>query len=120
IVSHQALRFTLYVLRFRITMQTPRRVVITGLGALAPVGNSVPEIWRNLLAGKSGLNCITQFDATDFAIKVVGEVKDFSAEGYVDPKEVGRMDRSVLFSIVAAKQAVEDARLDISEEESHD
>jgi beta-ketoacyl-acyl-carrier-protein synthase II len=84
------------------------------------VGNSVPEIWRNLLDGKSGLNCITQFDATDFAIKVVGEVKDFSAEGFVDPKEAGRMDRSVLFSIVAAKQAVEDAHLDITEEESHD
>jgi beta-ketoacyl-acyl-carrier-protein synthase II len=101
-------------------MNSPRKVVITGLGAVSPVGNSVPEIWRNLLAGKSGLNCITQFDATDFTIKVVGEVKGFSAEGYVDPKEEGRMDRSVLFSIVAAKQAVEDAQLDITEEESHD
>jgi 3-oxoacyl-[acyl-carrier-protein] synthase II len=101
-------------------MQTPRRVVITGLGAVAPVGNSVPEIWRNLLDGKSGLGRITLFDPTDFAIQVVGEVKGFSAEGYVDPKEAGRMDRSVLFSIVAAKQAIEDARLDITEEESHD
>src|SRR6476646_10788262 len=101
-------------------MQSRRRVIITGLGAVSPVGNSVPEIWRNLLEGKSGLGNITLFDATDFAIKVVGEVKDFSADGYVDPKDARHMDRSVLFSIVAAKQAVEDAKLDITEEESHD
>jgi len=100
-------------------MQSPRRVVITGLGALAPVGNSVPDIWRNLLAGKSGLNRITLFDPTDFAIQIVGEVKDFSPDGYVDAKEARHMDRSVLFAIAAAKQAVEDAKLDITEVESH-
>jgi beta-ketoacyl-acyl-carrier-protein synthase II len=79
----------------------------------------VPEVWRNLLAGKSGLNRITLFDPTDFAIQVVGEVKDFSPEGYVEPKEARHMDRSVLFAIAAAKQAVEDAELDITEDESH-
>jgi 3-oxoacyl-[acyl-carrier-protein] synthase II len=100
-------------------MQISRRVVITGLGALAPVGNNVPDIWRNLLAGKSGLNRITLFDPTDFSIQIVGEVKDFSPEGYVEAKEARHMDRSVLFAIAAAKQAVEDAKLDITEEESH-
>jgi len=100
-------------------MQVSRRVVITGLGALAPVGNNVPDIWRNLLAGKSGLNRITLFDPTDFSIQIVGEVKEFSPEGYVDAKDARHMDRSVLFAIAAAKQAVKDAGLDITEEESH-
>jgi 3-oxoacyl-[acyl-carrier-protein] synthase II len=96
-----------------------RRVVITGLGAVAPVGNTVPEIWENLLAGKSGLGRITLFDASEYSIQVAGEVKDFvPTEEDIDPKEARHMDRSVQFAIVASKQALRDAKLDISEEEA--
>ncbi|MEO8287571.1 MAG: beta-ketoacyl-ACP synthase II [Chloroflexota bacterium] len=101
-------------------MQTPRRVVITGLGALAPVGNNVPEIWQNLLDGKSGIGRITLFDPTEYGVQIAGEVKGFVPEEYVEAKDARHMDRSVLFAIAAAKQAVADARLDITEEKSHD
>src|SRR4051794_30060802 len=93
-----------------------RRVVITGMGAVTPVGKSAPENWRNLLGGVSGISRITLFDPSDYAIQIAGEVKDFSPEGLIDPKEVRHMDRSVQFAVVAAKEAIQDAKLDISEE----
>src|SRR5215210_1050717 len=97
-------------------MDKHRRVVVTGVGAITPVGNSAPETWRNLLEGKSGVDRITLFDASDYAIQVAGEVKGFSPEGEIDPKEIRHMDRSVQFAIVAAQEALRDARLDIDEE----
>lgn len=100
-------------------MQTPRRVVITGLGAVTPVGNSVPEVWSNLLDGKSGIGRITLFDPTDFAIQIAGEVKRFSSEGEIDPKERRHMDRSVQFAVVATNQALRDTRFEVAEEEAH-
>src|SRR5438046_1466162 len=93
-----------------------RRVVVTGIGAVTPVGNTAPETWRNLLAGKSGIGRITLFDASDYAINIAGEVKNFSPEGIIDPKEARHMDRAVQFAVVATKEALQDAKLDISEE----
>ena len=94
-----------------------RRVVITGLGALSPVGNNVEETWANLLAGKSGISEITLFDTTDFAVKIGGEVKGFVAEDWIDPKEARHMDRCVQFAVVAADQALKDARIDMANED---
>src|SRR5919197_270119 len=97
-----------------------RRVVITGMGAVTPVGNNAPENWRNLLGGVSGVSRITLFDPSQFAIQIAGEVKGFSPEGVIDPKEVRHMDRSVQFAVVAAKEALQDAKLDINEENADD
>ena len=94
-----------------------RRVVITGLGALSPVGNNVEEAWANLLAGKSGIAEITLFETTDLAVKIGGEVKGFVAEDWIDPKEARHMDRSVQFAVVAAEQAVKDSGIDMANED---
>jgi beta-ketoacyl-acyl-carrier-protein synthase II len=94
-----------------------RRVVITGLGALSPVGNNPEETWANLLAGKSGISEITLFDASDYAVKIAGEVKGFTPDEWIDPKEARHMDRSVQFAVVAAGQAVKDAQLDMANED---
>ena len=97
-----------------------RRVVVTGLGAVTPVGNTAPETWRNLLAGVSGIGEITLFDASDFAIRLAGEVKGFNPDGIIDAKDLRHMDRSVQFSIVASKEALQDAKLSITDENSDD
>jgi 3-oxoacyl-[acyl-carrier-protein] synthase II len=95
-----------------------KRVVITGLGALSPVGNNPGEVWANLLAGRSGISEITLFDTSDFAIKIAGEVKGFVAEEWIDPKEARHMDRSVQFALAASEQALKDARLDMEGEDA--
>ena len=94
-----------------------RRVVITGLGALSPVGNNVEETWANLLAGNSGISELTLFDTTDYAVKIGGEVKGFVAEDWIDPKEARHMDRSVQFAVVAAGQALKDAQINMDNED---
>ena len=88
-----------------------RRVVITGLGAVTPLGNSVGEFWRRLIAGESGIGPITAFDASDFSTRIAGEVKDFNPDELVGKKESRRMDRFSQFAMVAAKEAIEDAKL---------
>lgn len=94
-----------------------RRVVITGLGVVSPVGIGTEAFWEGLLSGKSGIGPITQFDATDFPVKIAGEVKDFDAEKYVgDRKSVRHMDRNAQFAVAAAKMAAEDAKLDMTKE----
>lgn len=94
-----------------------RRVVITGLGVVSPVGNGKEEFWNNLLAGKPGVGPITQFDATDFPVKIAGEVKDFDPVALVgDRKTVRHMDRYTQFAVAAAKMAVADAKLDMTKE----
>lgn len=98
-------------------MQDGHRVVITGLGAVTPVGNTAEETWRNLLNGVSGVGRITLFDPSEYAIQIAGEVKGFEPGDAVDPKEIRHMDRSVQFAIVAAKQALADARLDVRDED---
>lgn len=94
-----------------------RRVVITGLGVVSPVGNGKEEFWNNLLGGKPGVGPITQFDATDFPVKIAGEVKDFDPVALAgDRKTVRHMDRYTQFAVAAAKMAVADAKLDMTKE----
>jgi 3-oxoacyl-[acyl-carrier-protein] synthase II len=88
-----------------------RRVVVTGLGCVSPVGNTVEQSWSNLLAGRSGIDTITSFDASAFACKIAGEVKDFDLETYITAKEARSMDRFIHLGIAAAQQAVVDAGL---------
>jgi 3-oxoacyl-[acyl-carrier-protein] synthase II len=88
-----------------------RRVVVTGLGHISPVGNSVEAGWANLVAGRSGITTITKFDPTDFACKIAGEVKGFNVEDYMSSKEARTMDTFIHFGIAAAAQAVKDAGL---------
>ncbi|MEI8325828.1 MAG: beta-ketoacyl-ACP synthase II [Betaproteobacteria bacterium] len=90
---------------------TRRRVVVTGLGCVSPVGNTVPVAWSNVLAGKSGVGLITRFDASSFACKIAAEVKDFNVETYMSAKEARSMDAFIHYGIAAAAQAVADAAL---------
>jgi 3-oxoacyl-[acyl-carrier-protein] synthase II len=88
-----------------------RRVVVTGLGCISPVGNTVDDAWANLLAGKSGIDLITKFDASSFSCKIAGEIKGFDLGAYIGPKEARTMDAFIHFGIAAASQAVADAGL---------
>ena len=92
-----------------------RRVVVTGLGCISPVGNTVESAWANLLAGQSGIDLITKFDASNFACKIAGEVKGFDLESYIGAKEARTMDTFIHFGIAAAVQAVADAGLPVGE-----
>ena len=95
-----------------------RRVVITGLGVVSPVGIGLTDFWNHLLEGQSGITNITEFDATDFPVKIAGEVKDFDPVKYVgDRKTVRHMDRYTQFAVAAAKLAADDAKLDMSKED---
>ena len=90
---------------------TRRRVVVTGLGLISPVGNSVQEGWSRLLAGHSGIGAITRFDASGFACRFAGEVKGFNVEEYIPGKEARHMDTFIHYGLAAAMQAVKDAGL---------
>ena len=92
-----------------------RRVVVTGLGCVSPVGNTVADAWANLLAGKSGIDLITKFDASSFSCKIAGEVKGFDLGSYIGSKEARTMDTFIHFGIAAASQAVADAGLPTGE-----
>jgi 3-oxoacyl-[acyl-carrier-protein] synthase II len=92
-----------------------RRVVITGLGMICPVGNDVPTAWENLLAGRSGIGRITRFDASGFNAKIAGEVKGFEASAYIPLKEIRRMDVFIHFGMAASIQAVRDSGLEITD-----
>ena len=92
-----------------------RRVVVTGLGCISPVGNTVQDAWANLLAGQSGIDLITKFDTTNFACKIAGEVKGFDLESYLSAKDARAMDTFIHFGIAAAAQAVQDAGLPTGE-----
>ncbi len=93
-----------------------RRVVVTGLGLLTPVGNTVEESWKNIVAGKSGIAPITSFDASQFSTRISGSVKNFDATQYLSPKEMKKMDIFIHFGIAAGIQALEDAGLEVNEE----
>jgi 3-oxoacyl-[acyl-carrier-protein] synthase II len=88
-----------------------RRVVVTGLGAVTPIGNNRADFWQRLIAGESGVAPITAFDATDFATRIAAEVKDFRPDELLGRKEARRMDRFTQFAVVAAREAIEDANL---------
>jgi 3-oxoacyl-[acyl-carrier-protein] synthase II len=93
-----------------------RRVAITGLGIVSPVGNTVEEAWQNIVAGRSGITRITRFDASAFASQIAGEVKGFDVTRYLSPKEARRMDLFIHYGMAAAIQAIEDAGLQVTEE----
>lgn len=93
-----------------------RRVVVTGLGCVSPVGNTVQAAWDSLLAGRSGIARIEAFDPTAFACQIAGEVKNFDLEPYINAKEARSMDRFIHLGIAAAQQAIEDAGLPSREE----
>ncbi|MBN6185866.1 beta-ketoacyl-ACP synthase II [Aneurinibacillus sp. BA2021] len=92
------------------------RVVITGVGAITPLGNHAKLFWDGLLTGKSGVDYITAFDTEAYSTKIAAEVKGFNPEDYMDKKDIKRTDRFVQFAIAAAKMAVEDAKLEITPE----
>lgn len=92
-----------------------KRVVVTGVGMITPLGIGVNESWNTLLKGKSGIRRITQFDATDFQTKIAGEVEGFVPEDYIEIKEIKKMDRFIHFAIAAATMAISDAGLKITE-----
>ena len=94
---------------------TRRRVVVTGLGCISPVGNTVAEAWSNLLAGQSGIGPITRFDASAMSCRIAGEVKNFDLESYISAKEARTMDRFIHYGIAAATQAIQDAGLPTGE-----
>jgi 3-oxoacyl-[acyl-carrier-protein] synthase II len=94
---------------------TKRRVVVTGIGALTPLGNDAHTTWENIIAGKSGIGPLTRLNADEFPAKVAGELKDFDIEKYVDRKEARKMDRFTHYAIAASVMAVEDAKLDIND-----
>ena len=96
------------------------RVVITGMGAVSPVGNNTDDMWAALIAGKSGVGYITSFDTTEFETKIGAEVKDFDACVYTSRKQVQRMDRFTQFAVAASLQAVQSAKLTINAENAND
>lgn len=93
-----------------------RRVVVTGLGCISPVGNTVAQAWKAILAGQSGIDRITRFDAGAFACKIAGEVKDFSVEAFMSAKDARTMDTFIHYGIAAAQEAVQDAGLPTGED----
>ena len=90
------------------------RVVVTGLGAVSPVGIGVDQFWQSIIGGKSGVDYLTLFDTTDYEVKIGAEVKDFDPAQYLDRKEVRRTDRYVQFAVAASKMALADAALEIN------
>jgi 3-oxoacyl-[acyl-carrier-protein] synthase II len=93
-----------------------RRVVVTGIGMLTPLGNDVHSTWSNILAGKSGIGEVTLFDTTDYNTKIAGEVKDFNVEDYIPRKEAKKMDRFIQLGIAAGIQALRDSGYEITDE----
>jgi 3-oxoacyl-[acyl-carrier-protein] synthase II len=94
-----------------------RRVVVTGLGIVCPVGIGVEESWRGIVAGKSGIGPITQFDASSFPTRIAGELKGFEPEKYMDKKEIRRNDRFIQLAMAAGEMAMKDSGLDMSRED---
>ena len=96
-----------------------RRVVITGMGAVTPIGNNVETFWKNVKEGKNGIGSITKFDTTDYKVKIAAEVKDFSAKELMDFKAAKRMETFSQYAVAAAKEACADAGFNIEEEDPY-
>jgi 3-oxoacyl-[acyl-carrier-protein] synthase II len=94
----------------------PRRVVVTGMGAITPIGNDVPSMWNSLMRGCSGIASVERFDVSDLDVRFAGEVKAFEPTDHLDRKEARRMDRFLQLGMVAAKEAMRDANLSIAPE----
>ena len=94
-----------------------RRVVVTGLGAVTPIGNNVEEFWNGIKAGKCGIDKVTLFDATDFKTQIAGEVKNFEPTDFIEKKDARKMDRYTQLAMVAADEAVKDSGLNMEDED---
>ncbi len=95
-----------------------KRVVITGMGAITPVGKNIEEFWASIKAGVCGVDRVTRFDATDYKCRVAAEVKDFEVENYIDKKEARRMDRYTQFGVIAADEAMKSSGLEMEKEDA--
>lgn len=95
-----------------------RRVVVTGMGMISPLGNTVEDTWKGILAGENGIHLIDTFDTTHFSSKISGNVRGFNPEEYLSPKEIKRNDRFIQYGIAAATQAMKDSQLTMAEEEA--
>ena len=93
------------------------RVVVTGIGVISPIGTGRETFWKALLAGTNGIERISRFDPAEYAAQIAGEVKDFDPTLYIDKKESKRMDRYAQFAVAATKMAIEDAKLDLVNED---
>ena len=89
-----------------------KRVVVTGLGAITPLGNSIDELWTNLIAGKSGVDLITKFDTTHFKTKFAAEVKHFNASQYFEKNEARKYDLFTQYAVAATEEAIKSASID--------
>ncbi len=91
------------------------RAVVTGLGVISPIGNSVEEAWGNMLAGKSGVGLVTRFDTANYTTKIAGEVRNFDPAAFIDKKELRRMDLAEQYALVASELAIQDSGLDLTQ-----
>lgn len=95
-----------------------RRVVITGMGTINPVGHNLEETWENIKAGVCGIDKISQIDVSGYKVQMAGEVKDYVPENFLDKKEVRKMDRYTQFGMIAAREALKDSGLDMEKEDA--
>lgn len=102
-----------------VQIMSKRRVVVTGLGTVCPVGNDVETMWKNIQDGVCGIDEITHFDASDFKVKLAAEVKDLNVEDYINKKEAKRLDRFSQLAMIASKQAYEDSNLSTTDVDAH-
>lgn len=98
---------------------TKRRIVVTGMGAVTPLGHDVESTWEALLAGKSGVTPITHFDASEFAVRFSASVKDFDVEAYLSKKDARKMDLFIQYGLAASIQALKDSGLEINDSNAH-
>jgi len=93
-----------------------RRVVVTGMGVVTPLGHDLQTFWANITSGRSGVSRITTFDPSEFTTQIAAEIRDFDPERYMSRKDAHRMDRFAQFAVAAARSAIEDAKLEITED----
>ena len=100
-------------------MKSERRIVITGMGALSPIGNDLQTIWQNLEKGQSGIGKIPNFDTTDYPIDINGSIKDFNPEPHLNKKEARILDPFIQYGVVAAADAIADSGIEVTDENRH-